>query len=271
MTDIEFNRAATGRTMIMGILNCTPDSFSDGGKFFDKDSAVAHALKMAEEGADIVDIGGESTRPGYTPVEEDEEIRRVVPVIKELSSHGLIMSVDTTKIKVAEASFEAGCQIINDIGGDLKGSGMADCAASLGAYLVIMFNCRINGECDGSVANRAKTEIDENIEYALSRGVAESRIIVDPGIGFGTTRPQDIELTKMVRDLAEGPYPVLYAASRKRIVKDLSSFAEDPDLKDDASDALALYSATAGASIVRSHRIAPLKAQLEIIDRLIGG
>ena len=255
----------------MGILNCTPDSFSDGGLYFASGSAVSHALKMTEEGADIIDIGGESTRPGYTPVDADEEKRRIIPVIRELSDHGILMSVDTTKPDVAEAAYEAGCKILNDIGGDLKTSGMAEAAASTGAHLVIMFNCRNNGSCEGSVIDRAVAEVDANIEYALHCGVSEDKLILDPGIGFGTTRQQDIELTREFGRLGGGRYPVLYAASRKRLVSELCSDPGDAGIKDSCSDALALYAALHGASIVRSHRIKELRAQLGVIDRLTEG
>ena len=271
MTDIAFNRKDTGRTLVMGILNCTPDSFSDGGKYTDPDKAADHALQMVEEGADIIDIGGESTRPGFTPVDGDEELKRVIPVIRKLGESGVLMSVDTTKTEVAKAALEAGCAVLNDIGGDLKSGEMARVAAANDAYLVIMFNCRNGGGCSGSVTEAAEKELSSNIEYALSQGVGENRIIVDPGIGFGTTRQQDIELTEYVKTMASWEYPVLYAASRKRIVKDLYECGNDPYIRDCCSDALALVAASYGASIVRSHRIRELKAQLGVLDRFAGG
>ncbi|MBP5262256.1 MAG: dihydropteroate synthase [Clostridiales bacterium] len=268
MMQLKLDRKDTGRTLIMGILNCTPDSFSDGGKFLSPDKAVAHALEMTAEGADIIDIGGESTRPGYTPVDEAEESARVIPVISELSGKGIVTSVDTTKISVAKVAIENGCCILNDIGGDLKSSQMAETAAYNGAYLVIMFNCRVNGPCEGSVISRAREEIGWNIEYALSKGVSGDKIIIDPGIGFGTTREQDIELTAGLKALDFG-YPLLYAASRKRIVGDIYDCGDDLALKDRCSDALALTAVTRGASIIRSHGIRELKAQLAVADRFM--
>ncbi len=270
MTDIVLDRKITGRTMIMGILNCTPDSFSDGGKFIDPDKAYEHASAMISEGTDIIDIGGESTRPGYTPVDEDTEAARIVPVIRRLAGKDVLLSVDTTKIKVAKLAAEAGCGIINDIGGDLKATGLADVAASNDAYLVIMFNCRNNGPCEGDIISRAREEININIEYALSRGVSSGKILIDPGIGFGTTRMQDMELTDSLDKICEG-YPILYAASRKRLVSDLYDCGDDISLKDCCSDALAMIAVSRGASIIRSHRVRELKAQLAVADRFAGG
>ena len=270
---MNFRRDVNSRTLIMGILNCTPDSFSDGGLYIDHDKAVDHALKMIEEGCDIVDVGGESTRPGYTPVDDEVELSRVLPVVKTLASGKAMISVDTTSDLVASKCVEAcGRMIINDISGDLKASNFASLAATNGCGLVIMFNARRNGECGGSIIGRAVAEVSDNIEFALSKGVKEDNIIVDPGIGFGTTREQDIELTNELAKLSfDGRFPILYAASRKRIIKELSGFSSDPDLRDDASDALALFAVSRGASIIRTHRIAPLKAQLEVFDRFTGG
>ena len=221
-----YKRSISGRTFIMGILNVTPDSFSDGGMFLDKDKAVARALEMRDEGADIIDVGGESTRPGFIPVECEEEKRRIIPVIRQLSDMGMVISVDTTKPEVAIAASENGASIINDIGGDLRSSGMAEVAAMNGSGLVIMFNCRRNGTQDGSILNS--------------------------------------------KDLSFGDrFPVLYAASRKRVVKDIIGGTEDMDLLDDSSDALALAAVSRGASLIRSHRIRNLRDQLNVFDRIM--
>ena len=267
MTDI---RTDGDRALIMGILNVTPDSFSDGGKFIDPVKAVEHALQMASEGADIIDIGGESTRPGYVPVDGEEEAARVLPVIRGLKDKGLILSLDTTKPEVAALAAEEGIGILNDISGDLRSSRMAKIAAYNGAELVIMFNCRVNGECEGDIMERAMSEISGNIDYALSKGVPEKDIIIDPGIGFGTTRQQDIVLTKELGRLSfDGRFRILYAASRKRIVKDLYPCDGDKDLLDTCSDALALAARKNGASIIRSHRIKELRAMLDVYDKVI--
>ena len=265
-----YKRSSGGPTFIMGILNVTPDSFSDGGMFLDKDKAVEWAVRMSDEGADIIDVGGESTRPGYIPVDAEEEKNRIIPVIRRLSDMGMVISADTTKPEVAGAAAENGATIINDIGGDLRSSGMADVAAMNGSDLVIMFNCRRNGTHEGSIMDRAVSELEENIEYALARGVSEDRVIVDPGIGFGTTRPQDIELTRGLSKLSFGDrFPVLYAASRKRVVKDIIGDVDDKKILDDCSDALALAAVSAGASLVRSHRIRRLREQLMVFDRIM--
>ncbi len=267
MNDI-YDRRATHRTLIMGILNCTPDSFSDGGMFFEHDKAVDHALQMIADGADIIDIGGESTRPGFTPVDEEDEIRRVIPVFEALKNKNVILSSDTTKPKVAAAAAQAGCSIINDISGDLRVSGLADVAAEYDAHLVVMFNCRVNGACTGDIYDRMKKELTANIDYALSRGVSRDRIIIDPGIGFGTTRQQDLDITKELHRITGGRYPVLYAASRKRIVGELTGCGDDTLARDCGSDALALYAVSQGASVIRSHRIKELKAGIAVFDRI---
>jgi len=261
-----YDRGSTHKTLVMGILNCTPDSFSDGGRFFEIDKAVEHAEQMIADGAEIIDIGGESTRPGFVPVSSEEELRRVLPVFTALAGRDVLLSSDTTKPEVAEAVVRAGCGIINDISGDLRSSGMAEIAAEYGSMLVIMFNCRNNGPCGDGIIARMKDELSDNIEYALSRGVNEDKIIIDPGIGFGTTRQQDIEITRELRQLTAGRYPVLYAASRKRVIGELYDYGQDEAIRDCASDALALIAVSRGASIIRSHRVRELKAQLAVFD-----
>ena len=259
------------RTLIMGILNCTPDSFSDGGRYMDREKAVSHALDMISSGADIIDIGGESTRPGFTEVSEEEELKRVIPVVTELAGSSALLSVDTTKAAVAEASVQAGADIINDISGNLKGNRLTEIAAASGAYLVIMFNARVNGPAEGSIMERALSEISANIDHALSCGVKEDRLIIDPGIGFGTTRGQDAELTRNVDKLSfGGRFKVLYAASRKRIVKELFGAADSEKDLDDHSDVLALFAASKGADIIRTHRVEELGIKLRAIDRITG-
>lgn len=264
-------RFGEGRTLVMGILNCTPDSFSDGGLYLDSKAATEHALDMISKGADIIDIGGESTKPGFTPVAEEEELRRIIPVITELRDTDAILSVDTTKPGVAKAAAEAGVAIINDISGDLKDNEILNVAASNDSYLVIMFNCRKNGESDGSIIDRALDEITQNIDMALSKGVQENRILIDPGIGFGTSRQQDIELTREIgRFSMGGRFKVLYAASRKRMIKELMApFGEAGDI-DDVSDIVHVYAASHGADIIRTHRVAELRDKLAVTDRLTG-
>ena len=260
-----------GRTLIMGILNCTPDSFSDGGLYLDSKAATDHALEMIGMGADIIDIGGESTKPGFTPVDEEEEIRRVIPVITGLRDTGVVMSVDTTKPGVAKKAAEAGANIINDISGDLKGNMIADVASANGSYLVIMFNCRKNGGSEGSIISRALDEIRHNIDIALGKGISESRLIIDPGIGFGTSREQDIELTKNIASFSMGgKFRVLYAASRKRMIKELmATLAAEGDI-DDVTDTVNIFAASHGADIIRTHRVKELREKLAVTDRLTG-
>ena len=269
--DILGRRPGEGRTLIMGILNCTPDSFSDGGLYLDSKAAADHAHEMISQGADIIDIGGESTRPGFTPVDKDEELKRIIPVITSLRDTGVIMSVDTTKMEVAKAAVEAGAHVINDISGNLGGNVITDIAALNDSYLVIMFNCRINGASEGSITARALHEIEQNIDIALSKGIKESRILVDPGIGFGTSRQQDIELTREIgRFSIGGRFKVLYAASRKRMIRELMAPLDEEYDIDDVTDTVNLYAASHGADIIRTHRVAGLRDRLYVSDRLTG-
>jgi len=205
------------RTYIMGILNFTPDSFSDGGKFDNIDVAIEHVKKMIEAGADIIDIGGESTRPNHTPVEEAEEISRVVPIIKAIrEKFDIPISIDTYKAKVAEKAIEAGANLINDVWGFKKDKDMAKVAAKYNVPCCLMHN-RDNQDYKDLMED-ILDDLRESIKIAKDSGVKDENIILDPGIGFAKSHEQNLETMNKLERLKELGYPVLLGTSRKRMI-----------------------------------------------------
>jgi len=209
--------------LVMGILNVTPDSFSDGGEFETFDSAVAHGLAMIAEGADIIDIGGESTRPGAERITEEEELSRVIPVIKELSKHGAVISIDTMRSGVARAAVEAGATYINDVSGGLADAQMLHVAAELDCLYILMHwrghSIDMNSKAIYSnVVEEVKTELMEQVSKALAAGVAKENLILDPGIGFAKESDHNWELIHRITEIVDLGYPVLVGASRKRFL-----------------------------------------------------
>lgn len=205
------------RTYIMGILNFTPDSFSDGGKFDDIDAALAHVKEMIESGADIIDIGGESTRPNHTPVGEDEEIRRIVPIIKAVKEmFDIPISIDTYKANVAEKAIEAGADLINDIWGFKKDKDMARVAAKYNVPCCLMHNRESENYKD--LMEDILEDLRESIKIAKDAGVKDENIILDPGIGFAKSHEQNLETMNKLERLKELGYPVLLGTSRKRMI-----------------------------------------------------
>jgi len=205
------------RTYIMGILNFTPDSFSDGGKFDNIDDAVNHVKKMIEDGADIIDIGGESTRPNHTPVEEAEEINRVIPIIKAIrAKFDIPISIDTYKAKVAEKALEAGANLINDVWGFKKEKDIAKVAAKYNVPCCLMHN-RDNEDYKNLIED-ILDDLRESIKIAKDAGVRDENIILDPGIGFAKTYDQNLETMNKLQRLKELGYPILLGTSRKRMI-----------------------------------------------------
>lgn len=240
------------RPMVMGILNVTPDSFSDGGRYL-SGNAVEHALKMIDEGADIIDIGGESTRPGSDPVPSETEMERIVPVIKELSSVSDIpISVDTMKSDVAYAALDAGADIINDVNG-LRSEGMMDVVSSAGVPVIIM---HMKGmpktmqlePMEGRVTEPIAQFLKERYEIALDHGIKD--IITDPGVGFGKTSEQNMEIIENSFAFSFG-CPVLIGASRKRFLSDMFPGMDS----DDATVKISMKALDSGADIVRVHDV----------------
>ena len=243
------------RTRVMGILNATPDSFSDGGLYSGK-AAEDHIFRMADEGADIIDIGGESTRPGFTPVSEEEEIERIIPLIKAVSSSiSVPISVDTMKSSVAEKALAAGASIINDVGG-LQNNEMIRVVAENNASVVIMHipaNPTVvhRTRMTGDVISDIRSFLFKTADDAISKGVGKDNIIIDPGIGFGKTPEQNMHIVRNIGTLC-GTYPVLVGVSRKRFLADMF-----PKLsKDEASFEAVKTAVENGASIVRVHDVA---------------
>ncbi|MGL5353482.1 MAG: dihydropteroate synthase [Clostridium sp.] len=205
------------RTFVMGILNITPDSFSDGGKYNEVELAVSRAYKMVEDGADIIDVGGESTRPGAEFVSEDEEIKRVVPIIKAIKeAMDITISIDTYKSKTAEAAIKAGADIINDVWGFKKDKNMALVAKKYEVPCILMHN-RVNGEYESLIIDVVK-DLEESINIALGAGIERDKIILDPGIGFAKTYEENLRVMNNVDKIVNMGYPVLLGTSRKSMI-----------------------------------------------------
>lgn len=209
--------ATTGHTYIMGILNVTPDSFSDGGKFNQIDAALKHAEEMIRDGADVIDIGGESTRPGYTKISDEEETGRVVPVIEAVKKEfGIPISVDTYKSGVAEAAAQAGADLINDIWGLKYDARMAEVIAKSGLACCLMHN-RDNAEYRNFMEDM-KQDLRETIALAKAAGIADDKIILDPGVGFAKSYENNLEVISRLKEFNELKYPVLLGTSRKSVI-----------------------------------------------------
>ena len=256
----------------MGILNVTPDSFSDGGRYGTTERAVAHALRMAEEGADIIDIGGESSRPGAEPVSEDEETRRVVGVIEEIAGRiDTPLSIDTYKAPVARRAVEAGASMINDISALGFDPGMAPLAASLSVPVVLM---HIKGTPRDMQKDPHYDDLIGEIRDALRRAIARAtaagidpgRIIIDPGIGFGKTAADNAVLIGRIRDFFDLGCPVLVGASRKSFIGALTGKPVDERLW--GSIGAAAAAALLGAHIVRVHDVAEIRDALTVVDAI---
>lgn len=261
------------RTLIMGVINVTPDSFSDGGRFADAAAAEAQGLRMEREGADIIDIGGESTRPGSGGVSTGVELERVLPVFERLGrSCHLPLSIDTTKSAVARACLERGALAVNDISAGRSDPGVIDAAAAADAYLVLMHmkgtprTMQLNPVYDDVVAE-VSAFLAERAEFARERGVRKDRILVDPGIGFGKTLDHNLGLLGAVPQLKKLGYPVLVGASRKSMFKALFGI-ENPEERDAPTAHLTTFLAANGVDVVRVHEIPSNLQAARLGDRL---
>ena len=247
------------RVAIMGILNVTPDSFSDGGLWTEPAAAIDHGVQMIEEGAAIIDVGGESTRPGAEPVPEDEELRRVIPVIEGLSKRGVqFISIDTRKCSVARRAIEAGANIVNDTLGEATDGSIDLVAAETGAAIVVMHS-------RGTPATmKSLTQYDDVVQHVVSfldkrareleeKGVGRDRIGLDPGIGFAKTAEQSVQLLRSIGKLSETGYPVLIGASRKSFMGQLLDLPDGQRLE--ATIATTAWAVAQGASILRVHDV----------------
>lgn len=241
-----------GHTYVMGILNITPDSFSDGGRFLQTDQALRRVEEMIEEGADIIDIGGESTRPGYTLLTDEEEIRRVRPVIEKVKSEfNVPISLDTYKPAVAKAGIEAGADLINDIWGLKYDPAMAEVIAQAGVSCCLMHNRR---EADyRNYLEDVLTDLRETLELAHRAGIPDERIMLDPGVGFGKTYENNLEILSHLDVLGTLGYPVLLGASRKSVIGNTLSLPVEERLE--GTLATTVCAVLKGASYVRVHDI----------------
>ena len=246
---------ARGRTLVMGILNVTPDSFSDGGQFFDPAVAVAHARRMASDGADILDVGAESTRPysGAKPVSLDDEFARLKPVLPEIVRLGLPVSIDTIKAKVAAWALEQGAAILNDVWGLQRDADMARVAAERGVPVIVMHNREAADPALDIMAD-VKAFFARSLDIAARAGIARERIVLDPGIGFGKTQEQSIAMIARLAELREFGLPLLMGLSRKRFIDSVSP--SKPSERIGGSIAGNVLSVLNGADIVRVHDVA---------------
>ncbi|WP_226530420.1 dihydropteroate synthase [Metabacillus niabensis] len=255
------------KTMIMGILNTTPDSFSDGGRYIDIEKAVEHAKEMIKQGADIIDIGGESTRPGSTIVTADEEIKRVIPVIKRLSKEIEVpISIDTYKAEVAKQAIEAGATIINDIWGAKADQDMAKVAAAYGVPIILMHN-RDNQNYDQLIPNMI-ADLMESVTIAKNAGVKDENIILDPGIGFAKTMDDNLVVMRNLEALVQLGYPLLLATSRKRFIGHVLDLP--PTERMEGTGATVCLGIQKGCHMVRVHDVLEISRMAKMMDAMLG-
>lgn len=263
------------RVHVMGILNVTPDSFSDGGLFFTRDAAVKRAIDMAEDGADIIDIGGESTRPGAEPVPVDEEIARVIPVIEAITKEvDVPVSIDTTKSEVAAAAIDKGAVIVNDVSAMRFDPSMAETVASSGAGVVLM---HMLGEPRTMQNDPDYEDVVAEVGEALwgwglqaqAYGIERDRIAVDPGLGFGKTREHNLQLVKHLERLqpaGAGPYPIVVGPSRKSFIGLTLDLPVEERLE--ATAAVVAWLVAAGANVVRVHDVKEMVRVVRMVEAI---
>jgi dihydropteroate synthase len=270
----------------MGIVNVTPDSFSDGGAFLETDAAVQHGQDLAGDGAEILDIGGESTRPGAEPVSEQEELSRVIPVIEGLAAAGATaqISIDTSKAKVAATALGVGASLVNDVSAFRADPEMAGVVADSGAECCLMHMLgeprtmqRVGGPQYGDVVDEVKAFLEERLRFATGEGVSEEQIMLDPGIGFGKTVAHNLELLRRLDELIELGRPIVIGTSRKaflgRIVADAAGLAEPLDAQHRLAGTIAtnVLALERGARVFRVHDVRPVREALAVAAATLGG
>jgi dihydropteroate synthase len=259
----------------MGVVNVTPDSFSDGGLFLDADAAVEHGMRLTAEGADILDVGGESTRPGADSVAEDEELRRVVPVIERLARDGRArLSIDTTKVAVARPALDAGASLVNDVSAFRFDPGMAALVAETGVGCCLMHmlgeprTMQEDPRYD-DVVSEVKAFLEERLAFAVSEGVDEERVWLDPGIGFGKTVEHNLELLRRLDEIVAIGRPVVIGTSRKSFLGKLAG-GRPADERLPGTIATNVMALERGASVFRVHDVAPVADALAIAAATVG-
>jgi dihydropteroate synthase len=261
------------RTAIMGILNVTPDSFSDGGQYFEREKAIARGKEIEQQGADIIDIGGESSRPGSQTVPEDEEIRRALPVIEALAAVLKIpISIDTYRATVAKRAIQAGAQIVNDISAFRFDDGMPQVAAETGVGVVLMHSRGSRETLHTQILmNDPVREVAESLaasaENARAAGIHSDAIVIDPGIGFGKAAVESLTVLKSLSVFSKIGYPILVGTSRKSFIRNFTS--DHPEARNWGTAATIVTAIIYGAHIVRVHDIRQARALADIADRLV--
>jgi dihydropteroate synthase len=270
--------AQLARTLVIGVVNVTPDSFSDGGQHASKQAAIQHGLSLAADGADIVDVGGESTRPGADRVTTDEELTRVIPVVQGLVEAGVVVSVDTMRAAVATQAIAAGAQLINDVsGGQADGSMLATIAGASVPFVMMHWR----GHSDRmaqltqylDVTSDVCAELQAQLESAVFAGVASQRIVLDPGIGFAKTPDQNWPLLAQIAKLQELGHPILVGASRKRFIGELLADENGPravDLRESATTAITTIMAQHQVWAVRVHDVSAARDAIAVVEKLRG-
>lgn len=258
------NKEFSDKTHIMGILNVTPDSFSDGNRFYGVDKALYQAERMILDGADIIDVGGESTRPGYTKISDEEEIERVVPIIEEIKKNfDIPVSIDTYKSKVCKNAAIAGADMINDIWGFKYDEKIAKVASEYDMAACLMHNRNIAEY--KNLTNDVISDLSKSIEIAKKAGV--ERIIVDPGVGFAKSYEENIEIIKNVKELKRLGYPVLLGVSRKSVIG--ITLGEDVENRLEGTIALSVWAAIEGCSFIRVHDVKENRRAVAMIERVM--
>ena len=256
----------------MGVVNVTPDSFSDGGLFLDPEAAVAHGRKLAEQGAEILDVGGESTRPGAEEVSEAEELRRVVPVVEGLAGVATV-SVDTSKLAVAEAALDAGAEIVNDVTAMRHDPGIGTLCAERGSGLVLMHmlgdprTMQVDPHY-ADVVDEVKAFLAERLEVAVAAGVDEECVWLDPGIGFGKTLEHNLELLRRLGELRDLGRPLVIGTSRKSFLGKIDGSPVDRRMG--GTIASSVLAAAEGAEVLRVHDIAEIRQALTVAEAVLG-
>jgi dihydropteroate synthase len=267
-----FNQDFTYKTIIMGVLNVTPDSFSDGGKFLAPDNAISRAQQMIEEGADIIDIGGESSRPGSVPVSEEEELNRIIPVLDALTSAEIPISVDTYKANVAEKALAKGASIINDISGLNFDPELADVVAEHNASIILMHTLGKPKTMQKNIYYDDVIEdihqyLENSIETAMNAGISEENIVIDPGIGFGKTIEHNLEIIKRLKEFSDLNKPILIGTSRKSFIGKILDLPVEDRLE--GTLATLAVSIMNGAKILRVHDVKESKRVTMMVDKIL--
>ncbi|MFN2617490.1 MAG: dihydropteroate synthase [Thermoleophilaceae bacterium] len=267
---------AAGQAVLMGVLNVTPDSFSDGGRYFDRETAIARGRELVGEGADIVDVGGESTRPGAEPVAEEEELRRVVPVIEPLAAESRArISIDTSKAGVARAALDAGADVVNDVSAFRSSPEMAGVVADAGCDCVLMHmlgeprTMQRNPRYE-DVVGEVRAFLEERLAFATREGVAEARVWLDPGIGFGKTVEHNLELLRRLEEIVAIGRPVVIGTSRKSFLGQLAG-GKDEDERLAGTVATNVLAYERGAGIFRVHDVAEIRDALRVAAATVAG